>query len=292
MKEGRGPVPAPGDPLQHGNSNEALADALREIGESSTPEELHKSGVRRVRRVSREMVSRLIEKAVNRTLMGRTIGVPEGELRELVQRAQDEFYRIVGQRDEIDRTRERLGEQRLALKEELARIRSELAVQHATVEERHTPARVEVEQRENDQLVAAVRAAFARLDALPPELRRLEREVVVRTLEGIETARASAVAAGRAESAGRIDELERRIAKLVGSLQTTEHALGQVARLRRDDQGIESIYRTVQGLAPDEPEVEAKLDLMRAIFEKNLELHRRRAAQAAAPAPLPGTSPP
>jgi len=107
------------------NSNDALADALHEIGEPATPEELSASGIRRVRRVSREMVSRLIEKAVNRTLMERTIGVPHGELQELVLRAHDEFNRIVGQRDEIDRTRERIGEQRLALKEELARIRTE-----------------------------------------------------------------------------------------------------------------------------------------------------------------------
>ena len=72
----------------------ALADALRGIGQASTPAELHKSGIRRVRRVSREMVSRLIEKAVNRTLMESTIGVPDGELRELVHRAHDEVNRI------------------------------------------------------------------------------------------------------------------------------------------------------------------------------------------------------
>ncbi|HZL98919.1 MAG TPA: hypothetical protein VFD43_01590, partial [Planctomycetota bacterium] len=226
--------------------------------------------------------ARLIEKAVNRTLMERTIGVPDHELRELVERAHEEFNRIVGHRDEIDRTRERLGEQRLALKEELARIRNEIAAGHATLEQAHRRPRVEIEQEENDRLITALRASFAKLENLPPELRRVEREVLVRALEGLETARESALQAGRGEASGRVDQLERRIAKLVQSLQTTEQALGRMARLSHADDGIESIYRTVQGLDPDEPEARAKQDLMHAIFEKNLELYRRRTAEAAA----------
>jgi hypothetical protein len=258
------------------NSNDALADALHEIGEPATPEELSASGIRRVRRVSREMVSRLIEKAVNRTLMERTIGVPHGELQELVLRAHDEFNRIVGQRDEIDRTRERIGEQRLALKEELARIRTEFDERRKVLAQNRARPRVEVEQEENDFLVAAIRAAFAKLDALTPELRRLERAVVIRALESLETARESAIEAGRADSSGQIEELERRIAKLMSSLQASEQALARASRLGREVDGIESIYRTAQGLDPGDPGALAKVELMRALFEKNLELYRSR----------------
>jgi DNA repair exonuclease SbcCD ATPase subunit len=265
--------------------NEALVDALREIGEPSTPEELRAKGVTRVRRVSREMVSKLIEKAVNRTLMGRTIGVPDRELRELVQSAHDEFNRIVGHQDEIDRTREQIGEQRTALKEELARIRAELAERRQFVEQRKHRDRGEVEQAENDELVAKVRESFAKLESFPPELRRLEREVIVRTLEALESARESALDAGRSESGVRVQELERRIVKLVQSLEATEQALKRVAKHQQSDAGLESIYRTVQGLELGDPDADAKRDLMRAIFEKNLELHRRPRAAAARPEP-------
>lgn len=258
--------------------NDALVDALREMGQSATPEELRAKGVKRVRHVSREMVSKLIEKAVNRTLMERTIGVPDRELRDLVQRAHDEFNRIVGHQDEIDRTREQIGEQRVALKEELVRIRAEIAARREFVEQRRSRERIQVEQEENEQLAARVRECFMKLQTFPPELRRVEREVIIRALESLETARGSALESGRAESGARIQDLERRIAKLVQSLESTEQALKRVAKMAQVDSGLESIYRTVQGLDGEDPVAEAKKELMRAIFEKNLELYRRTAA--------------
>ncbi|MCE9594299.1 MAG: hypothetical protein K8S98_08895 [Planctomycetes bacterium] len=262
----------------HDGLNDALVDALREMGQSATPEELRAKGVKRVRHVSREMVSKLIEKAVNRTLMERTIGVPDRELRDLVQRAHDEFNRIVGHQDEIDRTREQIGEQRVALKEELVRIRAEIAERREFVEQRRSRERIEVEQEENEQLAARVRECFMKLQTFPPELRRVEREVIIRALETLETARGSALESGRAESGARIQDLERRIAKLVQSLESTEQVLKRVAKMAQSDSGLESIYRTVQGLDGLDPVGDAKKELMRAIFEKNLELYRRTAA--------------
>jgi hypothetical protein len=38
------------------------------------------------------------------------------------------------------------------------------------------------------------------------------------------------------------------------------------------EDGIESVYRTVQGLAPSESQRERKLAMMRSIFEANLEM--------------------
>lgn len=260
--------------------NEALVSALREMGEPATPEELRAKGVTRVRRVSREMVSKLIEKAVNRTLMERTIGVPDRELRALVQRAHDEFNRIVGHQDEIDRTRLQIGEQRSALKEELGRIREELAERRQFVEQQKSRERTLIEQEENEMLAAAIRESFSRLDTLPAEVRRLEREVIVEALGALEVARTSALDFGRSESGVRIQELERRIAKLVQSLEATEQALKRVAKRQQGDAGLESIYRTVQGLDGGDPDAEAKKELMRAIFEKNLELHLRQKAAA------------
>ena len=52
--------------------NAALSEALEEIGRHTTPEQLRKRGVRRVLSVTRQDVSRLIEVAVNRTLLERS----------------------------------------------------------------------------------------------------------------------------------------------------------------------------------------------------------------------------
>ncbi len=256
--------------------NEALLRALHEMGESATPQQLAASGVTRVRRVSREMVSKLIEKAVNRTLMERTVGVSQPELRELVSSAHDEFNRIVGQQDEIDRTRQQVGEQRVALKEELARIRAELAARRGFVETQLSRDRRAIEDTENETVAAQIREVFEKLDAPTPETRRAERDAIVRALEALEAARASAYEAGRAKANDEIQVLERRVAKLVQSLETTEHALRRVSEQAQLTQGIESIYRSVQGLSPEEQDAEAKRALMAEIFKKNLELYRER----------------
>jgi hypothetical protein len=257
--------------------NEALVEALRELGETATPEELRAQGVRRVRRVRREMISLLIEKAVNRTVMERTLGVGQDELLELVRRAQDEFNHIVGHQDEIDRAREQIGARRVALRDELTRIRSEIAAQS---EDRARKRRA-IEREEDELLAAGLRAAFARLERLPPEVRRLERDVLSRAMESLEVARASALLAGREESEELVTGLERRVAKLVQSLEASEQALARVGPLLKLESGLESIYRTVQGLSMADPGAEAKKELMRAIFEKNLEL--LRLAKAAQP---------
>ncbi len=262
--------------------NEALLRALHEMGESTTPEQLAASGVTRVRRVSREMVSRMIEKAVNRTLVGRTAGVSETELREYVAKAQNEFNRIVGQQDQIDRTRSQVGDQRVALKEELARIREELAARRGFVETQASRGRIELEERENEQIAARIREALERSEALPQDQRRTEHELIACTLEALESARASAFAAARDRANQETQLLERRVAKLVQSLETTEQALRRISAQAQQPQGLESVYRSVQGLSAGEQDAEAKRALMADIFEKNLELRRQRRAPAGA----------
>ena len=262
--------------------NEALLRALHEMGESATPEQLAAAGVTRVRRVSREMVSRLIEKAVNRTLVGRTVGVSEPELRGYVAKAHAEFNRIVGQQDQIDRTRQQVGDQRVALKEELARIREELAARRGFLETQASRGRLELEERENEQLAARMRETLEKSERLQTDPRRTEHELIACTLEALESARASAYAAGREQAGQQTQLLERRVAKLVHSLEATEQELRRISAQALLPQGIGSIYRSVQGLSAAEQDAETKRALMTDIFEKNLELHERRRTAAGA----------
>jgi hypothetical protein len=237
------------------------------------------------------MISKLIEKAVNRTLMERTIGgISEPELRDLVESANDELFRMLHQQEELDHTRTQIGEQRVAFKEELDRIRKDIASRRGFVESRPTRSREEVERSENEELVARIRRSFATLESFPPEVRRVEREVIARAFEVLEIARASAFEAGSANADERVQNLERRVAKLVQSLETTEEVLKRVSSMKQLDVGLESIYRVVQGLSPDELEIERKREMMKEIFRKNLELYETlfrapRAGDGAAFAP-------
>lgn len=69
-----------------------------------------------------------------------------------------------------------------------------------------------------------------------------------------------------------IELLERRIAKLTRHLARAEESIERMSSLRGEDAGVASIYRTVQGLSPEERALAFKQKLMQKIFQANLEL--------------------
>lgn len=73
----------------------------------------------------------------------------------------------------------------------------------------------------------------------------------------------------------KIELLERRLAKLMSMLDVTEDELRRVQAAKQVDLGQPSIYRTVQGLSATETQQEKKRDMMRSIFEANLELRKQ-----------------
>ena len=72
-----------------------------------------------------------------------------------------------------------------------------------------------------------------------------------------------------------LDRLRRRLAKMTERAEQTEEAL-HALRTRADEPvGIESAFRHVQGLSPQDSHYELKSGLMREILQANLELMRQ-----------------
>lgn len=71
-----------------------------------------------------------------------------------------------------------------------------------------------------------------------------------------------------------LDVLQRRTAKLERSLAESRSALAYVSGLEHVDEGLASIYRTVQGLAPSDPRHTQKREVLEGIFRANLELQK------------------
>jgi hypothetical protein len=69
-----------------------------------------------------------------------------------------------------------------------------------------------------------------------------------------------------------IENLERRITKLNEMLERTEQDLSRMAAMKLVDPGVASIYRSVQGISPEDEAKALKKELMQKIFEANLEL--------------------
>lgn len=75
-----------------------------------------------------------------------------------------------------------------------------------------------------------------------------------------------------------IEQLNRRVAKLTGALEATEQEIARLRKLKNVDDGVESIYRDVQGLDSGDARAEIKKELMGAIFQANLDLQGKRPA--------------
>lgn len=75
-----------------------------------------------------------------------------------------------------------------------------------------------------------------------------------------------------------VDQLHRRIAKLSSSLEMTEKEIARLRKLKNVDDGIESIYREVQGLDDGDARAEVKKELMGAIFQANMHLQGKTPA--------------
>ena len=75
-----------------------------------------------------------------------------------------------------------------------------------------------------------------------------------------------------AESRRETRQLERRITKLAGLLEQTEGELRRTRARGAQETGVASIYSEVQGLDEGDGRLEQKKDLMKCIFEANLEL--------------------
>jgi len=97
--------------------------------------------------------------------------------------------------------------------------------------------------------------------------------------------RRAALAGVVARERDRIDQLERRLAKLRAAGAQMEAALAELARRAEIDGGLPSIYRTVQGLAAEEDQREAKAAMLTRMFQENLVMQHKVLVPQPAPAP-------
>lgn len=233
--------------------NRALTETVREIGRETTPDELQRRGVRTLRSVGMSEVSRLIEIAVNRTLMERTIGVSSDEMRQLVADATDTMSHLLRSREELAASRDELLERRRELQKDLAEIKAGRLGGPAPGRYTH------------DEQVFQSRLRSELIDMLGE---RAGRAVLMRTAHVLRQTRHE----GRDERDRRIEQLERRITKLVQSLENAEDALSRISKMKNVDVGVASIYRMVQGLKGEDTGFEAKAKMMESIFQANAKL--------------------
>ena len=251
--------------------NEALSQAVRDFGNPMTPRELEDQGVQKLRYVSLVQVSEMIEKAVNRTIMERTIGGMNSDLGVLAGRAQESLLGLLRGVEEVEASRGAIEQSRSEILTELAGMRRDrdagLAIPPAD------PADPTVLK-----MLALVRETFAKLGPGTPERAAVERELSERASILLEEMRRRASAAMIRQRDDHVDKLERRVAKLVRSLEETEESLKRLAAMKDFDPGIASLYKAVQGLSPEETNRALKKEMMELIFKANVQLQKKSVA--------------
>ena len=117
-----------------------------------------------------------------------------------------------------------------------------------------------------DRAVAAARTDWEK------ELAEANAEVVRLSAESLKGGEGQDDGALRRE----VEQLHRRIAKLTGSLEMTEQEIVRLRKLKNVDDGVESLYREVQGLSDGDARSEVKKELMGEIFKANMHLQGKK----------------
>jgi hypothetical protein len=251
--------------------NPALWQELKKHGREMTPEELRQRGVKRVVSIRTSEISRSIERAINRTILERTIGRTDPEeLRAFSSAASAEFAAEF-QGEEHRGLGEVIQQHRRELQAELEAVHQDLNERRGFVEQQEDPDRWPVPAERLDELRLRVQARllpiFERLPAGSPPLRT----VVADLLEVFAEERASAMAEQHRETDADTLRLERRIAKLVASLEHTEIVLDRLTRESKSA-GRASAYREVQGLDPHAADAERRHSVLNEVFHANVDL--------------------
>jgi GGDEF domain-containing protein len=163
---------------------------------------------------------------------------------------------------------------------EIAGIRDDIAAQRASFQAQAALLEEEASEiggLQQAALVDRIQAIFAKVPRTP-EIESVEKEIVALAVEELFEGRRKAVEAQMAEHKRQTDNLERRIAKLTILLGVTEEQLKRVLSMKSIDEGVASIYRDVQGLAPDAAQAEQKREMMAVIFRENLLFQKKEEA--------------
>lgn len=258
--------------------NEALTDAVRRWARPTTPDELKQRGVSRLRSVSMTRVASLIEKAVNRTMLARTLGDYPEDAESFSKDAREEFLRLMDQTDSAPpppveaEAMNTLGRLKAELAERRREMKAMEAQQRTLGTERGTAGAGDAE------LERRLRELFVAWGGSPDHPSALEREVIALAVSSLQRERAESERMRLESHRREIDVLERRIAKVTKLLGETEAELLRAVRSSVDDPGLASIYDRVQGIDLGDGQFTKKAQLMAEIYRANLDMRRAMAA--------------
>jgi len=262
-------------------SNE-VTEVVRRWSRNTTLDELRERGVENLRTVSMSRVAGLIEKAVNRALLERTLGDPSDLGDAFSRSARNAFVELVQEQgvgssvaqgdDDIGKLTS--GSMDDAAGPALERLKQDLRQRRRVLVEEQERLTNEVGQEDpgDQDLQIRLTRLFKAWGGNPERLSPLEAEVVRVGVAALQRERRRGRQALLDENRRVVDRLEQRVRKLSRTLEVTREEL-ELALERPSSELQPSILpRGMQVLPTPEPPNENKRALLSAIFEANVEL--------------------
>ena len=247
---------------------------------------LRKQGVKSVTVLDWERIEHLIERAVIEALSRRGVELSATAMASVNAEAREAFARLVEQRDTIKEERDHLQHTARTLEIERQELAANLNALHRELyestgalahERQHTISaeNVGMDRRGMEQYSARLEQELRRLlqneaqagtdDSLAASVSALARRL-------LDEERRMVLATARKEQIHRIEQLERRIGKLKGKLTESELLVERLQNVEAGEEGVESIYREVQGLDAGHADTVERRGLLDEIFRLNMEL--------------------
>lgn len=256
-----------------------LRSAVRSLAYQTSVEQLKKKGVDKVNMVSMDRLIAVIDEAVHRGLRHHLVGA---ERERVIDATKEEFLRLLKSHEELEKSAGELRRLQERAQEEIDVLRRELSSKKQLLEKKLQLANVENLGRfegENAEIAERFAEVFAAMDDAGAQgMEGLRDGALQIVLDFVQKERRSSLEARQAAHDREVGNLQRRIAKLTTHLEETEQRMAKLAALKNVDDGISSIYRTVQGLDHSDALFEKKSTLMAEIFKANLALQTQQKA--------------
>jgi len=267
---------------------EKIYRMIRERSLGTELSSLKQRGVKRVSVFRSNQLGDLVALAVEQVLDEYGVKLSRGELEGLSSEGRAAFLKVLEERDQYKAVVEKLQREQETLQLHKEVLLGQIEREGTLLEHEREFWQSEAFGDDPDGFGARVRAVLEktldkRLQALGPDPDPRIVKFICDLVEGIgrdlEGASAGAIDDLRSryhrEGEKRIHTLERRIAKLRDALGRAENALSRLEEEGVPEEGVASIYRTVQGLSSAERNFDQKKKMLEEIFQLNVKIREQ-----------------
>lgn len=286
-------------PPVDGDAARALQRRLDASSQTVSLRRLKKYGLQTVRVVDAGAIQTVVSEAIDEALRLRHADLTVEERAEVQDHANSRLMELVAENKELLAAKDEVERRGRELEAQVARLRAEIEGGQAELEEERQRIAslqqrivVQIDDASFADMERRLQGVFTRIlrdgdlarqeggELIVPHLEVLEKELTALVTRVVSEVQARHLASGGA-SDEKLEMLELRIKKLNEALEQREEMLRQLAASKGYDPGIASIYDSIQGLDLEDLNYKKKTELLKLVFEENVELQEAYAAHKA-----------